>query len=327
MTKHVAILAFDDCHASGVIGPLDLLHAANDIAARLAPGAPPPFATRVLSPNGTPVRAANGYHLPVDGGMAGATAEIVIVPGIALIEPQALRAALAQLEPVSQWLATCYVEGAWLAAACTGPFLLAQAGLLNGHTATTTTWFAEMFEQHYPAVKLDATAPLAESGRLITSGGAFSYIDLTLHLIERTAGRELARALARFVVLDNRRETRTAELIPHHVSHHDPLILKAEKWMRAHLRADIAVADIARHVAVSARTLVRRFKEHTGESPYAYLQRLRLEAGKALLASTNYRIQQIPARVGYQDESAFRRLFKKNVGVSPREYRQSFAAR
>ena len=327
MTKQVAILAFDGCHASGVIGPLDLLHMANVVAARLTPGAPPPFATQVLSENGAPVRTANGYYLPVDGGLSGATAEIVLVPGIAMIEPNALHAALTRLEPVSQWLAARYAEGAWLAAACTGPFLLAQAGLLNGHSATTTTWFAELFEQRYPAVKLDATAVLAESGRLLTSGGAFSYIDLTLHLIERTAGRELARALARFVVLDNRRETHRAELIPHHVSHHDPLILKAEKWMRAHLRTDIAVADIARHVAVSARTLVRRFKEHTGESPYAYLQRLRLEASKALLASTNYRIEQIPARVGYQDESAFRRLFKKNVGVSPREYRQSFAAR
>lgn len=327
MTKHVAILAFDDCHASGVIGPLDLLHAANIVAARLAPGAPPPFATQVLSPDGAPVRAANGHRLPVDGGLADATAEIAIVPGIALIEPQEFHAAVTRLEPISQWLAARHAEGAWLAAACTGPFLLAQAGLLNGHTATTTTWFAEMFEQRYPAVRLDASTGLAESERLITSGGAFSYIDLTLHLVERVAGRELARALARFVVLDNRRETRTAELIPHHVSHHDPLILKAEKWMRAHLRADIGVADIARHVAVSARTLVRRFKERTGESPYAYLQRLRLEASKALLASTNYRIEQIPVRVGYQDESTFRRLFKKYVGVSPREYRQRFAAR
>lgn len=327
MTKQVAILAFDGCHASGVIGPLDLLHMANVVAARLAPGAPPPFATKVLSPNGAPVRTANGNDLPVDGGLRGATAEIVMVPGIAMIEPEALHVALTHLEPVSQWLAARYAEGAWLAAACTGPFLLAQAGLLNGHTATTTTWFAELFEQRYPAVKLDATAALAESDRLLTSGGAFSYIDLTLHLIERTAGRELARALARFVVLDNRRQTHSAELIPHHVSHHDPLILKAEKWMRAQLRTDITIADIARHVAVSSRTLVRRFKEHTGESPSAYLQRLRVEASKALLASTNYRIEQIPARVGYQDESAFRRLFKKNVGVSPREYRQSFAAR
>jgi len=327
MTQRVAILAFDDCHASGVIGPLDLLHTANAVAARLTPGSAPPFATQVLSPDGAPVRAANGYRLAVDGALGDARAEIVIVPGIALIEPRDLQAALARLEPVSHWLAARHREGAWLAAACSGPFLLAQAGLLDGRDATTTTWFAELFERRYPAVRLDASAVLAESDRLITSGGAFSYIDLTLHLIERAAGRELARALARYIVLDNRRETRTAELIPHHVRHHDPLILKAEKWMRAHLRADIGVQDIARHVAVSVRTLVRRFKERTGESPSAYLQRLRLEAGKALLAGTNYRIEQIPARVGYQDESAFRRLFKKYVGVSPREYRQRFAAR
>jgi transcriptional regulator GlxA family with amidase domain len=327
MTQRVAVLAFDDCHASGVTGPLDLLHAANAVAARLAPGASPPFAARVLSPDGAPVRAANGCRLPVAGALADARAEIVIVPGIAAIEPNELLSVLQRLQPVSAWLAARHAEGAWLAAACSGPFLLAQAGLLDGRRATTTTWFADLFEQRYPAVKLDAGAVLAESDRLVTSGGAFSYIDLTLHLVERVAGRELARSLARFVVLDNRREMRGAELIPHHVRHHDPLILKAEKWMRAHLRADIGVVDIAHHVAVSARTLVRRFKDRTGESPYAYLQRLRLETSKALLAGTHYRIEQIPARVGYQDESAFRRLFKKYVGVSPREYRRRFAPR
>ena len=144
MTKQVAILAFDGCHASGVTGPLDLLHMANVVAARLAPGAPPPFATRVLSEDGASVHAANGYSLPVDGGLSGATAEIVLVPGIAMIEPKALHAALTRLEPVSQWLAARYAEGAWLAAACTGPFLLAQAGLLNGHCATTTTCSGEV---------------------------------------------------------------------------------------------------------------------------------------------------------------------------------------
>jgi transcriptional regulator GlxA family with amidase domain len=327
MTQRVALLAFDGCHASGVTGPLDLLHAANTVAARLAPDLPPPFTAQVLSLDGAPVRGANGHPLSVDGGLDAVVADIVIVPGIAVIEPENLLAAVERLVPVSRWLAARHREGAWLAAACSGAFLLAQSGLLDGRRATTTTWFADLFERCFPAVKLDASAVLAESDRVVTSGGAFSYVDLTLHLIERVAGRELSRALARFVVLDNRRETRTAELIPHHVSHHDPLILKAEKWMRAHMRTDIGVPDIARHVAVSTRTLVRRFKERAGESPYACLQRLRLEAGKVLLASTNYRIEQIPARVGYQDESAFRRLFKKYVGVSPREYRRRFAAR
>src|SRR4030065_92673 len=103
MTQRVAILAFDDCHASGVIGPLDLLHIANAVAARLTPGAAPPFATQVLTLDGAPVRAANGYRLSPDGALGDARAEIVIVPGIALIEPRDLQAALVRLEPVSHW--------------------------------------------------------------------------------------------------------------------------------------------------------------------------------------------------------------------------------
>jgi transcriptional regulator GlxA family with amidase domain len=251
----------------------------------------------------------------------------VIVPGIAVIEPEALSAALTRLAPLSRWLAERHALGVSIAATCTGPFLLAEAGLLDGRSATTTTWFAEVFEQRYPAVQLDAAATLVEAGRITTSGGAFSYIDLTVHLVERLAGKELARALARFVVMDNRREPHTHELIAHHVRHHDPLILKAEKWMRAHLKREIRIDEMADHLAVSARTLMRRFKERTGESPSAYLQKLRVEAAKALLAGTHHRIEQIPERVGYRDESTFRRLFKKHAGVSPREYRRRFGDR
>jgi transcriptional regulator GlxA family with amidase domain len=327
MTHRVAILAFDDCHASGVTGPLDLLHAANCVAARLQPGAPAPFAARIVSLDGAPVRAASGLPLAVDGAMADANAAVVIVPGIAVIDPPALDVALTRLAPLGRWLAGRHAQGVSIAATCTGSFLLAEAGLLEGRAATTTTWFAELFEQRYPAVRLNAGATLVEAERLTTSGGAFSYIDLTLHLVERLAGKELARVLARFVVMDNRREPHTHELIVHHVHHHDPLILKAEKWMRAHLKRDIRIDEMAEHLAVSARTLMRRFKERTGESPSAYLQRLRVETAKALLVGTHPRIEQIPAHVGYRDESTFRRLFKKHAGVSPREYRRRFGDR
>ena len=327
MTQHIALIAFDHCHASGLTGALDLLHMANAVTLRLHPGTPPPFVAQVYSPDGAPVRAANGYHLAVDGALGEARAGVIVVPGIALHEPAALLQAVQHLRPVGAWLAQRHAEGAYLAAACSAAFVLAEAGLLDAHRATTTTWYAELFAQRYPKVRLSAGDVLVESGRLLTSGGAFSYIDLVLHLIERFAGRELARVLARYVVLDNRRDARTMAVIPQRAHHDDPVILKAEQWMRAHLRSDIGVRDIADHVAVSGRTLVRRFKERTGESPSAYLQRLRLDRAKALLAGSHHRIEQIPGRVGYQDESAFRRLFKKHVGVSPREYRRQFAAR
>lgn len=332
----VAVIAFDNCQASGVYGAIDLLHGANLVNGQRAPGAPPLFVTDLLTVDGQPVRAANSRRIVPDGAIAsgmtnamnGSRPDVIMLPGISLIESGPLLAEVGRLAtgPLGRWLGACHAAGSMLAAACSAAFVLAEAGLLDGQAATTTTWYASLFERRYPRVKLDAGKVLAESGRIVTSGGAFSWLDLALRVVERSAGREIAGLLARYMVLDNRREPRSVDLIPHHVEHHDPLVLKAEKWMRTHLRADIGVGDIARHVAVSPRTLARRFRLHTGESPAACLQRLRIEAACGLLAGTRQRVESIPARIGYQDESTFRRSFKKHVGLSPREYRQRFAA-
>lgn len=328
MSHRITLLAFDDCLASAVIGAVDLFQAANAIANHMRPGAAPVFVTRIVSVDGRPVRAASGVTLPVDGSYrARAAADAILIPGISLIEPSALLAAVTQLAPLSHWLQSQHRAGAWLAASCTGTFLLAQAGLLDGRRAATTTWFAELFASRYPAVQLDRDATIATGPRLLSAGGAMSYLDLVLFLIETLAGRELARTVARYVVLDNRRGPTAPALIPHHRQSHDPLISKVERWMRANLRRAIRVPDIAAHAAVSARTLIRRFKTHTGDGPQAYLQRLRLETGKALLANTNYRLSQIIERVGYHDESAFRRLFKRYTNLSPSEYRRRFGGK
>ncbi|MFP5348499.1 MAG: GlxA family transcriptional regulator [Gammaproteobacteria bacterium] len=328
MPFRISLIAFDDCLASGVIGALDLLHAANAIAPRLQPDAPATFAVQILTPDGRPARAASGVTLTPDYALADATpAQAILVPGISLIEPTALLGTVERLAPLSHWLRAQHDAGAWLAASCSGTFLVAQAGLLDGHDAATTSWFAELFEQRYPTVHLDRAATLVTAPRIATAGGAFGYIDLSLFLIEALAGRELARACARFIVLDNRRGPQAPALIPHHMQAHDPLVTKVERWMRANLARGIRVQDMASHAAVSARTLMRRFKAHTGEGPLAYLQKLRLETGKALLANTNYRLTQILERIGYHDESAFRRLFKRATNLSPREYRRRFGGK
>src|SRR5581483_8217989 len=317
MTHHVSILAFDNCFASAVVGSVDLLYAANMIAGTLTPGSPPVFAAQIVSPDGRAVRAASGYRVDVAAALAqAAPAEAVVIPGISVIEPEALLAVVTGCPDVLAWLQAQYRRGAWLAASCSGTFLLAEAGLLHARAATTTTWYAELFRTRYPTERFDAAAAIAKSERIVTGGGAFSYVDSVLCLIETFAGRELARACARHVVLDNRRGPQASALIPHHVQSHDPLIAKAERWMRAHLNASIRVNDIAAHVAVSARTLIRRFKQSTGDSPQGYLQKLRLELGKTLLANTNYRLDQILERVGYHDGSTFRRLFKKYTNLS-----------
>jgi len=325
MTQHITLLAFDECLASAVIGAKDLFGAANMIAAQLDARAAVPFQTRLVSPDGAPVRAAGGYWIQPDGALADAPpAQAIVVPGISVVERDVLVCALERLQPLSGWLRLQHRGGSWIAASCTGSFILAEAGLLEGRRATTTNWFAELFEQRYPAVRLDRDVPLTAGDRIACGGGAFSYVDLTLYLVEQLASRELARACARYVVMDNRRGAKAPELIRHHARTYDPLITKADRWIRANLKRKIGVQDVAAHVAVSMRTLMRRFRDSTGESPQGYLQRIRLEAAKALLANSRLRLDQILERIGYHDDSAFRRLFKRRTSLSPREYRQRF---
>jgi transcriptional regulator GlxA family with amidase domain len=325
MSIRIALVAFDDCFASGVIGALDLFQAANAVNARLHPGTAPPFGVQIVSADGNAVRAASGLRLATDASIHDAApAQVIMVPGLSLIDPDALLAGVARNRDLSAWLRAQHAQGVWLAASCTGTFLLAEAGVLDGRPATTTTWFAALFERRYPAVRLEADATVVESERVVCGGGPMTYVDLSLYLIDRLAGRELADLCARYIVLDNRRPAQVPEMVRHHAQTHDPIISKAEKWMRANLRRDLRVSDIAAHVAVSSRTLIRRFRKATGASPQAHLQRLRLEAGKALLANSPYRMDQILERIGYRDDGAFRRQFKRYTNLSPREYRRRF---
>ena len=325
MTLRIALVAFDDCFATGVIGSLELFQWANIIHQRLHPESPVPFGVQIVSPDGKAVRAASGFCLPVDASLqATASAQVVLVPGLSLIDADALLAGIEHNRDLIYWLQAQYAQGAWLAASCTGNFFLAETGLLDGRLATTTTWFAELLQQRYPKVRVEADTVLVESERVVCAGGAMTYVDLSLHMIEKFAGRELADLCARYIVLDNRRPAQTPEVIRHHTQTRDSVITKAEKWMRANLRSDLRVADIAEHVAVSERTLIRRFQKATGSSPQAYLQRLRLEAGKALLANSPFRLAQILERIGYRDDASFRRQFKRYTKLSPTEYRRRF---
>jgi transcriptional regulator GlxA family with amidase domain len=325
MTIRVSLLAFDDCLGSAVLGAKDLFCAANMIAAQLDPAAARVFELQILSPDGAAVRSISGDGIAADGAVANAPpAQLILVPGISVIDPDILRAALARLQPVSCWLGRQHAGGSWIGATCTGVFLLAESGVLDGKRAVTTSWFARLFAQRYPAVRVDDSGAIVANDRIACAGGALSYVDLSLYLIEQLAGRELARACARYVVMDNRRGAQPPELIRHHATTYDSLVTKADRWMRANLRRDFLIKDVAAHVAVSVRTLMRRFKAATGQSPQAYLQRLRLEAGKALLANSRLRLDQILDRIGYRDDGAFRRLFKRHTNLSPREYRQRF---
>ena len=326
MAHRITLLALDECFASSITGAIDLFNTANIVARRLE--REPLFEWQVLSLDGRPVRASNGYSLTVDGALENAPpAKVVMIPAFGSPQPEQLMVAVKRHAALLPWLIKQYESGATLTASCSGSFLLAESGLLEGRPATTSWWLADAFRKRYPKANLYLACMLTDGGRLMCSGSGMSHLDLALHLIERFAGRDIARVCAKYTVLDDQRRPQAPYIILNHARNYDPLITKAEKWLKANLRKQIGMKELAAEVAVSPRTLARRFRQSTGDSPQVFLQKLRVETGKALLENTALRMDQILERIGYDDDSAFRRLFRKHTSLSPREYRRRFGVR
>jgi len=229
---------------------------------------------------------------------------------------------------IYEWLATIDRTQTRIASACTGALVLAEAGILNGHEATTHWAYRYVFEQHYPLVRLRLEKNLCTSGdddQLITSGGASAWQGLALDLISRYCGHERAVQTARFWLLPATSELQSpysATLIKR--QHDDPVIQRCENWIEKYFNTGNPVDAMTKLSELAPTTFSRRFKRATGYSPIEYVQAVRIEAAKSMLESKNTSINKIGRRVGYEDLASFRRLFKRRVGVSPTNYRRRF---
>ena len=210
-----------------------------------------------------------------------------------------------------------------VAASCYGTFVLAEAGLLNGLSATTTWWLAHEFQQRYPYIRLDADKTLVDSGRAITAGAMTAHTDLSLHVLRRLGGVSLARSVSGIMLVDGAR-TSQRPFMSVQKDYSEPLIQHAIERMTNTLSQPASIDDLANAMHVSYRTLNRRFIEITGLTPLAYLQALKIERAKELLEESHSDFEEITARVGYEDVSSFRRLFKRATGLSPAQYRRQF---
>jgi transcriptional regulator GlxA family with amidase domain len=215
-----------------------------------------------------------------------------------------------------------------VASYCTGNFLLAEAGLLDGLIATTHWAKAKLFKNRYPLVNLRPDEIITEQNGIICGGAVTTYLNLALRVVEKLADPSLASATAKMLLIDTNRPSQSAyaTFAPLDENEHpDKLVNRAQKWMERHVDRRFSLAELASHLAVSERTLVRRFKLVTGQPPLRYLQSLRIEVAKVLLETRTVRVDAVCERVGYCDLPTFRQLFKRETGLSPREYRRRFA--
>jgi transcriptional regulator GlxA family with amidase domain len=224
------------------------------------------------------------------------------------------------------WIREQYNAGAEVASLCVGAFLLAETGLLNGKKCATHWMAATAFRKKYPQVDLTAEHILTDEQGIYTSGGAYSFLNLLLYIIEKYCGRDVALFLAKVLEIDIERDSQSRFMIfQGQKGHEDEPIKKAQEYMEQNLDQKLSVDMLAGLFLLSRRNFERRFKKATANTPVEYLQRVKVEAAKKSLESGADNINEVMYAVGYNDSKAFRTTFKKITGLSPMDYRKKYA--
>jgi transcriptional regulator GlxA family with amidase domain len=223
------------------------------------------------------------------------------------------------------WIIKQHHNGAEVASLCLGAFLLASTGLLKGRRCATH-WMAEnTFRQMFPDVMLVTEKIITDENGIYSSGGAFSYLNLILYLIEKFAGREIAVLSAKVFAIEIERQNQLSfTIFQGQKAHDDDLIKKAQDFIEKNYQEKISVDQIASLLALSRRNLERRFRKATGNSIVEYIQRVKIEAAKLSLESSRENVNDAMYKVGYSDPKAFRVSFKKITGLSPMQYRNKY---
>lgn len=326
--RQIALLVFDGCMASSVTGPMDLFNIANSLSSRFSLNdGQQPFNVRLLSYNDSAVRSSSGITFEPTMTLAQINElDILLIGGFHYSDPRSLQDHLQQLLPIQPYIQQLARQDSLVCGFCTGSFLLAQAGLLDKQRATTSWWLSEQFSNQFPGVELAVDELVIEAGNIWTAGATTAYSSLCISLIDKLVGHQIASQLSRVMLLDNNRLSQLPYMsVQRAMGHNDKAISDCQYWLQEQLANPINIEQMAQYCAMSQRTFIRRFKEAVKMTPASYLQQLRVDSAKQLLENTNYNLEKIVSKVGYDDVSAFRRVFTKLVHLTPQAYRKSFS--
>lgn len=315
----IYILTFDGVFDIGLSSLIDVITTANELAS--LDDASIHLDMRLVSVR-KKIRTSQGLTVPSVLAAQLPTPDVVLIPALGAKMPVPLVAALERKEVkeagvlLQKWAAS----GALIGTACTGTFVLAETGLLNGQQATTSWWLSALFRQRYPAVMLDESRMLVNSACFTTAGAALAHLDLALSVV-RSRSPSLAALCARYLLIEPR-ASQAIFVIPDHVAHTDAVVERFERWARDHLAEGFSMSNVTNAIGAGERTLGRRIQAVLGKSPLEYFQDLRVERAVHLLQTSSESIDQIASRVGYSDGTTLRSLLRRKLGKGVRELRE-----
>lgn len=306
----IGVIAVPGAFDSSLTSVLDVLGTAEGLRESVDPEIP--VIETLIAGVGRSARSQRGLIVPIEHHLLELGAEgfdLLVVPALGVVdepgvEPALARTAARQVRAVLEQLGNHGRPR--LAGACTGTFLLAEAGLLKGHRATTSWWLAGLFARRYPEIELDMSRMVVQSGSILTAGAAFAHIDLAISIVSRISPR-LAELVAARLLVDERPARSVAAALGH-LARSDRLVSDLEDWIRGHVAQPIDLARAAREIGTTRRTLERRSRQRVGMTPLQLVRRIRVERAHHLRRTTEQSMEQIAHAVGYRNATTLRRL-------------------
>lgn len=318
----VAILALQDAPATTIIGPQDVFSMTGILYEMSMGETPTPyFSVFLVTSDGQPVTCFNNLVITPHCALEEIEPDIVIVPGI-LNVAETLERSSTEVD----WLKEQHARGCIITSICSGALLLAATGLLDGRVATTHWAMVNQFRKLFPNVILKPCQLITEDEGIICSGGFNSYLDVSIYVIEKLCGSEVALRCSKIFLHDKG----TRSQAPYSIfsgprDHGDTRILKIQKTLEKEYTKNFDFNALAKEYGMGRRTLERHFRKATGGTPLAYLQQIRVEHAKQLLEKGTESFDEISYQVGYMDSSFFRKLFIKYTSLRPSQYRARFS--
>jgi transcriptional regulator GlxA family with amidase domain len=318
--KQIAILVPETAVVEAVADPRYLFTAVNEFLR--SAGHAPVFNVQLVGLT-SEVRVTDGmFSIHTDAVLADARKpDLIVVPAISGNLDNALRLNQAFIS----WIVDNYKDGSEVASLCIGAFLLADTGLLNGRSCSTHWLYANEFRNRYPEVELTDDKIVTDQSGLYSSGGANSYWNLLLYLVEKYTNREMAILASKFFVLDIDRNSQSPfSIFKGQKIHNDPDIVRVQEFIESNYQDKITVDELCEKFGIARRTFERRFKKATNNTVLEYWQRVKIEAAKRQLEMSRKTVGEVMYEVGYNDTKAFRDIFKKVTSMSPVDYRNKY---